>query len=92
MKIDMKKHLNLLAKIEKDSACKMVIIRTLSKYSDEFSVSISKRSRYRLSASWFLIASSSSVWRYGLHSPYLWSLVSSQCMRSSKTRIKDSEV
>ena len=30
--------------------------------------------------------------RYGLHSQYLWSLASSQCMRSPKTKIKDSEV
>lgn len=70
----------------------MITIGTLSKYSDEFSVNRSRKSNYGVSASDSIISSSSSFLRYGLHSPYLWSLVSSQCMRSSKTRIKDSEV
>ncbi len=72
----------------------MIVIKTLSRYSYEFSVNRSKKSRYRYrsSISDFILASSSSVLRYGLHSQYLWSLASSQCMRSPKTKIKDSEV
>ncbi len=70
----------------------MIVIKTLSRYSYEFSVNRSKKSRYRSSISDFILASSSSVLRYGLHSQYLWSLASSQCMRSPKTKIKDSEV